>query len=113
MSLLNKAMQQCVRCVKSSVEDGVGGQTETYIDGDTFVSAFQLKSSVKGAFALSPEAENTYIVTTSRSVELNFGDRFRRLSDGREFRVISDGRDNHTPESAHIDMRNVECEVIK
>lgn len=113
MSLLTDAMQKCVRYKRTVEADGYGGSAVTLVASDSFWAAFQKDKSVKGAEAQKAVADDTYTVSTTRSVMLAFDDIFLRLSDGKWFRVVNDSTDLTTPAFAHLDMRNCICEVMK
>ena len=54
-----------------------------------------------------------YTVTTTKALNLQYHDVFRRVEDSKIFRVTSDGDDKKTPPSAGLDMRQVTAEEWK
>ena len=88
MSLLSEAMENCVVYDKRIVDDGYGGYVPGYFPG----------------------AVGIYTVTTTKAMNLQYHDVFKRVSDGKIFRVTSDGDDKKTPRSAGLDMRQVTAE---
>lgn len=109
MSLLSEAMKTCVMLNETEVSDGRGGHVLTWTEGTAFEAAVVLDSSIQAKVALASGVTGIYTVTTSRSVNLQYHDVFRR-GDGMVFRVTSNGDDKSTPESAALDMRCVSAE---
>lgn len=110
MSLLSEAMEPCVMLDRSTQEDGYGGYYSTWTDGAKFDAALVYDTSLEARVAGVQGVTDLYTVTTSRAVNLQYHDVFRRVSDGKIFRVTSDGEDKKTPRSATLDMRQVTAE---
>jgi hypothetical protein len=110
MSLLSDAMEACTILDKRTVSDGYGGYISQYIDGAGFEAAVVRASSLEARIAEKQDAVAKYTVTTSRALNLQYHDVFKRNRDGKIFRVTSDGDDNYTPYTATLDMRNVDAE---
>lgn len=110
MSLLSKAMEDCVMLDKTTQADGYGGFISVYTEGAPFSAAITFDTSIQARRAEKEGVTSLYTVTTPRNVVLEFGMVFRRLEDGKIFRVTSDGDDRATPKSAALDMRQVEAE---
>lgn len=110
MSLLEEAKEQCTMVDKVSVPDGVGGFRYQWTDGASFLSAVTVHQSIEARLAEKQGVTALYDVHTSRSINLQYHDVFRRESDGKIFRVTSDGDDNKTPNSAGLDDRVVTAE---
>jgi hypothetical protein len=110
MSLLLNAMEDCVVMNKEIVDDGYGGYIVRYTDGVHFNSAIVLNSSMQARIAEQQGVTALYTVTTTKALNLQYHDVFKRVSDGKIFRVTSDGDDNKTPTSATLDMRQVSAE---
>ena len=110
MSLLLDAMEDCVIINKSIVNDGYGGYVTQWTEGAHFISAVVLNNSMEARIAEQQGVTALYTVTTSRALNLQYHDVFRRVSDGKIFRVTSDGDDKKTPASAGLDMRQVSAE---
>lgn len=110
MSLLSEAMETCTMLDKTTVADGYGGYIVRYVDGANFQSACVLDTSMQARVAEQQGVTALYTVTTSKAVNLQYHDVFRRERDGKIFRVTSDGDDKHTPASAALDMRQVSAE---
>ena len=110
MSLLSEAMEQCVLLNKQTTADGYGGYYTTWVDGAEFDAAIVLDTSIQARIGEKQGVTALYTVTTSRAMNLQYHDVFRRVSDGKIFRVKSDGDDKRTPISATLDMRQVSAE---
>lgn len=110
MSLLQSAMEPCVMMDKRTVSDGRGGVVAEWTDGAEFSAAATYDMSIQARTAEAQGVKNLYTVTTSKAVNLQFRDVFRRLGDGKIFRVTSDGDDKKTPDSAKLNMRQVSAE---
>lgn len=110
MSLLLAAMESCVMLDKKTESDGRGGVTTNWVDGAEFDAAIVFQSSVQTKIANAMGEKSAYKVTTTKNINLQYHDVFRRERDGKVFRVTSDGDDNATPESASLNMRQVDAE---
>lgn len=110
MSLLSEAMEKCIILNKAKVKDGYGGYYDAYTDGVDFDAAIVLNDSTEAKIALAQGVTGVYTVTTTKAMNLQYHDVFRRVSDGKIFRVTSDGDDKKTPKSASLDMRQVSAE---
>lgn len=110
MSLLSEAMEECVILNKSTVSDGYGGYTTVWTDGADFNAAVVLNTSMEARIGEKQGVTALYTVTTSKALNLQFHDVFRRKSDGKIFRVTSDGDDKKTPTVASLNMRQVTAE---
>lgn len=110
MSLLEEAMDNCIKLEKRTVPDGYGGYTTEYTEGVEFDAAITFDTSIEARRAEAEGVTSRYTVTTTRGLTLEYHDVFRRERDGKIFRVTSDGDDKYTPESATLDMRQVTAE---
>jgi head-tail adaptor len=110
MSLMDDYVASCVKLVRESTADGEGGFSTVWKDGNSFQAVITLNSSAEVTKAEKKSEASTYIVTVTRSLDLNYHDVFKRLTDGKVFRVTSDGTDKKTPERATLDMRQVTAE---
>lgn len=110
MSLLSEAMEKCVVLDKRIVPDGYGGYITQYVEGAQFDAACVLDNSMQARMAEQQGVKALYTITTSRSLNLQYHDAFKRMRDNKIFRVTSDGDDKLTPKSATLDMRQVSAE---
>ena len=110
MSLLSEAMEMCIMLDKSTQADGYGGYKTVWTNGAEFMAAIVLDSSIEARTAQAQGVTALYTVTTTKAMNLQYFDVFRRVSDGKIFRVKSDGNDKKTPNSASLNMRQVSAE---
>lgn len=111
MSLLSDAMEECVLLNKQTVPDGYGGRMETWTESDFhFQAAVVFNTSIEARRAEAEGVTSLYTITTSRGINLEYHEVFKRIRDGKIFRVTSDGDDVYTPKSATLDMRQVTAE---
>lgn len=110
MSLIDVVKEPCIMLDQQSVSDGRGGMTKNWVEGATISAAVTVDDSTQTKIAQAQGVKAVYTVTTSRAVNLQYHDVFRRVSDGKTFRVTSDGDDNKTPRIAKLDMRVVTAE---
>ena len=110
MSLLSEAMEDFNMIDKTSAPDGYGGTQTVWVPGAPFKAAAVLDSSMQARIAEKEGVTAVYTITTSRNVNLQYHDVIKRVSDGKIFRVKSDGDDVKTPNSAGLDMRQVNAE---
>lgn len=110
MSLLSDAMTNCTLLEKRREPDGYGGYITVYSDGVSFDAAITLDNSMQARVAEAQGVKALYTVTTTKSLNLQYHDVFRREEDGKVFRVTSDGDDKKTPMSASLNMRQTSAE---
>lgn len=110
MSLLTEAMETCTMIDKVTAPDGYGGMNTQWVDGAEFKCAIAFDNSIQARTAQVSGSTELYTVITSRNINLQYHDVFRRNKDGKIFRVTSDGDDKYTPQSAGLDMRAVSAE---
>lgn len=113
MALLDDAMEKCIFMNKQKTNDGYGGITNEWTEGAEFNAAFDFNTSVEARVAEVEGVTSRYMVTTRKTINLQYNDYFKRIRDGKYFHVTSDGDDKYTPASASLDMRQVEAEEIK
>jgi head-tail adaptor len=103
-------MEKCTMLDKTTVADGYGGFITKWTEGAEFNAAITLDTSVEAKRAEKEGVTGLYTVTTSRTLNLQYHDVFKRARDDKIFRVKSDGDDKLTPKSATLDMRQVSAE---
>lgn len=108
--LLQESMEKCVLLNRQTQNDGYGGYITTWTDGAEFEAAIVLNTSIEAKIAQQQGVTGLYTVTTSRMLNLQYHDVFRRVSDGKVFRITTDGDDKKTPMSAGLDMRQTSAE---
>lgn len=112
MSLLSEALEECVILDKTTTNDGYGGVITTWNNGASFDAAIVFDTSIQARVADKDGVKSRYTVTTSKQINLQYNDYFKRTRDNKIFHVTSDGDDRFTPASASLDMRQVEAEEI-
>lgn len=110
MSLLLEAMTDCIMLDPKHIEDGYGGFIVTYEESVPFQCALVKDTSMQARVAEKDGVTSLYTVTTTKTINLQFHDVFKRLSDNKIFRVTGDSTDKQTPDSAYIDMKQVSAE---
>lgn len=110
MSLLDSAMETFVILDKVTTPDGYGGYYSRWIDGASIQAAATFDTSIEARVAEVQGVTSLYTITTQKSINLQYHDVLRRVSDGKIFRVTSDGDDKKTPPSATLNMRQVSAE---
>lgn len=110
MSLLDAAFEDFVMLDKRTAPDGFGGMLVRYVEGATISAAAVLVASPEAVIAQALTNKESFTITTRKNVNLQFHDILRRKSDGKIFRVTSDGDDLKTPDTATLNMRNVNAE---
>lgn len=110
MSLLDAVTEKFQMLDKTTVNDGLGGYERRWVEGATFDAAIALDDSVQAQTAMAAGVKGVYTVSTKRTINLQFHDVFKRLSDNKIFRVTTDGDDKKTHPTAGLDMRSVRAE---
>ena len=113
MSLLDSAMESFAMMDRVTVSDGYGGFTTSYRQGATFSATAVFDSSMEARIGEVQGVTSLYTITTRKSVNLQYHDVIKRLSDGKIFRVTSDGDDKKTPASAGLNMRQVTAQEFE
>lgn len=112
MSLLEDQMESCVYLSKQKIDDGWGGYENEWTEGAEFKAAITFDMSIQARIGDKQGVTSRYTVTTDKSMTLQFNEYFKRLRDGKLFHVTSDGDDKFTPDTANLNMRQVEAEEI-
>ena len=109
MSLLDATKETCTMLDKRTEADGYGGITVSWVDGATFDASIAFDSSIEAVKAQAAGATALYTVLTSRTINLQYHDVFRK-ADGKVLRVTTDGDDDKTPPTAGLNLRKVRAE---
>lgn len=110
MSLLDATKEKCVMMDRTTSPDGYGGIVSRWVDGAEFDASISFDDSIEGVKAQAAGATELYTVLTSKAINLQYHDVFRRKSDGKILRVTTDGDDNKTPKTAGLNLRKVRAE---
>lgn len=111
--LFEDAKSQFCKIVVTETEDGEGGRTTTYTDGDTISVAAVKTADVEKNIAGHTEVFGKYTLTASRETSLAYLDLIKRVSDGKVFQIVSNGTDKQTPSTASIDIRQWEAVEVR
>ena len=110
MSLLDATKEKCTMLDKTTESDGYGGIIVSWVDGAEFYASIAFDDSIEGVKARAAGATELYTVLTSRAINLQYHDVFRRESDNKLLRVTTDGDDDKTPKTAGLNLRRVRAE---
>lgn len=110
MRLYETMMEDCQMIDKTTIPDGMGGFTPTWVDGAPFTAAIVKDSSMEARWAEKEGVTELYKITTQKGISLEYHDVFKRLSDGQVFRVTSNQRDSETPTAASFQFGQVTAE---
>ena len=110
MSLLFAAFEPFAMMDRHSERDSYGTLKTTWTEGAEFEAAASFDTSMQARIGGIQGVTSLYTITTSRTINLQYHEVVKRLSDGKIFRVTSDGDDKKTPPSASLDMRQVTAE---
>lgn len=110
MSLIDQYKDECVLLTKSRTADGLGGYKTAWVDDVKFFPAWEYLSSSEMVLAEQQGTNRVYRIYIPKSMNMDYHEAFRRLSDGQVFRVINPGTDRQTPGTSSMNMRVVEVE---
>lgn len=111
MRLYEEMMDSCVKLDRSTAPDGLGGFTNEWTQGDSFMAAI-VKTDTDGTkLADKQGVAETYTVTVDKGVALGFHEVFKRLRDSAIFRVTSNIRDSETPARSSFQIGQVSAEI--
>ena len=108
--LIESMMVDCVMMDKTTVPDGEGGWTPSWVEGAPFRAAIVKNNSLNAKVAEKQGVTEVYTITTPRGVVLSLMDVFKRVKDGAIFRVKSNAVDSETPEVASFQFEQVSAE---
>lgn len=111
MSLIDCMMESCVFMVQKRTQDGSGGYSTEWTEGEPFSAAIVRDTSTEARIAEAAGTVDMYTVTVSRSVRLEYHAVIKRLSDGKTFRITSDNADKRTPVCTALDIAQSSAEA--
>ena len=109
--LIECMMVPCVIMKKQQTPDGSGGCVPTWTDGERIKAAIIRDNSTEARIAEAAGTVETYTVTVSRSVHLEYHAVIKRLSDGKTFRITSDNAEKQTPFCTALDIAQSTAEA--
>lgn len=110
MTLIESMMVPCHKRVKTSVPDGLLGQTNSWADGAAITAAIIKQQNNDGTEAEKPALSELYLIVVPAGTVLAFYDVIRRDSDGAVFRVLGDNRDTQPPAQSSVQITKVLAE---
>ena len=110
MSLIDEAKEACVMLDRRTVADGMGGFTQTWVEGADFSAAIVKDNTMQARIAEKQGVTEVYTVTVDKGLTLDYHDVFRRKSDNAVFRVTSNIVDSETPARATFQIGQVTAE---
>lgn len=108
MSLIEEYSVTAKRLIPTYTEDGEGGKSTVWTEGEEFICCITFDDSVYARKAAKDGVTDNYTITTGKNTELKYGDVFK--AENVVYRVTSNGYRNETPASASINMRQVRAE---
>lgn len=110
MSLMDEYNAECVLLVKTRTEDPVGGYTTKWVDGATFLAAWEYESAPEITVAEQQGVARVYRIYVDKTLDLDYHEAFRRKDNGQIYRVTNPGTDRHTPSFSRLNKRLIEVE---
>ena len=110
VNLLTKAMEDCVFLNKTHTDDAYGGFRPSYTDGAHFMAAIGKDRSPVQKVAEKEGLTEAFTVVVDQSIQLDFHDVFRRVSDGSIFRVTSRTTDSTAHKASTVKIAVVTAE---
>jgi head-tail adaptor len=109
MSLLDEYMQDCTLIDQVRASDGAGGFITDYKEVATFKAAITRNSTLEALRAEKEGVTSVWTITTQKNVNLKYHDVVKD-SKGAYFRVTSQGGEYATPNSATLNISQVQAE---
>lgn len=110
MSLLSANMEACRYMEKTTINDGYGGVSTAWVEGDKLFAAFVADISMEARKDEKMGVKAMFKATVPKRYSLRHDDVIKRLSDGTYFRIVSS--DKATPKTAGLDMRQAAAELL-
>lgn len=110
MSLLSANMEACRYMEKTTINDGCGGVSTAWVEGDKLFAAFVADISMEARKDEKMGVKAMFKATVPKRYSLRHDDVIKRLSDGTYFRIVSS--DKATPKTAGLDMRQAAAELL-
>lgn len=99
--------------ILTSIDDGFGGQEQTWVDGATFRGGISTNTTPEIIIAEKQGLKKIYTLITEISTVLKFDDKVKRNSTGQLYRVTSNSTDMTTPSIAKVKYSQVDLEVFE
>ena len=105
MSLLDDFARACVFMEKKRVPDGAGGYFVEWVEGYEFTNYQAMDTSMEARIAEKQGVTSVYSALVSKSVPIEYGDRFKDKSTGNVYRVTSNPEEKESPKSSTLDLK--------
>ena len=110
MSLIDAYRETCVPVTVTRTEDGQGGYTTAFTDGEPFDASFAYENAPEVIVAEKQGVNRAYKMYVDKAMDLPYHAIIRRESDGQLFRVKNPGEGRHTPAFSALNLRLIEVE---
>lgn len=111
MNLLEGMMYECVMMDRSTVSgDRLGGFDTVWTEGAAFRAYVRKDTADTIKVAEQQGVKEMFTVIVPRSVNLEFHDVFKRVSDGAIFRLTSNVKDATAPGASSVEIGKATCE---
>ena len=108
--LIDAFKEDCVLMDRRSTTTPIGDIEYTWVEGAAFSAAIVKDTTMEARIAEKQGVTELYTVTVDKTLELDYHDVFKRLSDGAIFRVTSNATDSKTPKVATFNFGQVTAE---
>jgi len=105
--------QSFYRMTQTTVNDGEGGRTKSYVNGAAISVALFCNQSLEALKAMAQGVRSIYTLNFDKSITLAYDEYIKRASDNAIFRITSDPADNETPTVTDLDRRTATAEKTR
>jgi hypothetical protein len=102
--------QSFYRMTPTTVDDGQGGRTRTFVQGAAVSVALYCDQSLEALKAMAQGVKSIYTLNFDKSVTLAYDEYIKRASDNAIFRITSKPDDNQTPSVTTLNRRTATAE---
>lgn len=102
--------QSFYRMTPTTVDDGQGGRTRTFVQGAAVSVALFCDQSLEAQKALAQGITSIYTLNFDKSITLAYDEYIKRASDNAIFRITSKPDDNQTPSVTTLNRRTATAE---
>ena len=110
MSLMDEYAVECVLLTKTRTDDPVGGYKSRWVDGVSFMAAWEYESAPEITVAEQEGVSRTYRIYVDKTLDLDYHEAFRRTDNSQTYRVTNPGTDRKTPSFSTLNKRLIEVE---
>lgn len=102
--------QSFYRMTPTTVDDGQGGRTRTFVQGAAISVALFCNQSLEALKAMAQGVKSIYTLNFDKSIALAYDEYIKRASDSAIFRITSDPADNQSPSVTTLNRRTATAE---